>query len=844
MEPAAPGAAGRPGWRYYAILAAAMISTLAGHTVIEAQIEQRILRDATEEVEHALGHETTHIVDTLHDHMTRYETLSAIGDFVTVAIMSGETRTHEQGLERLRVIVGQPGNDVIQVGGIDSHGISLWSTEPSLAPGLDMSDREHYRAIAIDGRDSIFGRPVIGRATGRLTVQYAHATRDKGALLGVTVVSIDPHGLVDSLGASKSSTLLRKMGHAVLRTDGTLLGASSAPVPGANLRLDQIAAGASVIANVTEEGGRAFLVAAARARVGDLVVLASMPSAEITVLAEQSIRRAKLVGYLATATLLGAIALLGLLWRSHQRAQLARLQAVLSAEGFARLRELAENIREVVIVWRVSPDGARVFEYVSPQSSRELGIPAGELLGNPKLLQPHRDDAAKMRARMRGLLHGDPSGGLEYRIVLPDETVRWIDITSRPIGSVIEDGVVIRRFITCLHNVTEYRILQDRLRETTHRLEELTTESPCVLYQLEAAMVDGQFRITSVPYVSRSIVRQSGYTAEQLAEIGAMARMLPGDAFVARNEMLARAMREDEATLDYPMRRADGRLIWVRDMVRVSERRVGSCILTGFAIDITREKEFSDFLDEASKLASLGEMAAGIAHELHQPLAAISLNVELIGLELPDEPPRTARIRERLEKIMALVDRSANVIRHIREFSRSEMSDAAPVDVYNALEAVAEIMVERLRHNGCSLRIGDQLGGADGTPRVMGHAGPFEQVLINLIANSIDAYGSHPASGDVTQFIDIAVHADGDEIELTVADRAGGIPDSVMPRIFEPFFTTKDVSKGTGLGLSICRRIVNEMGGTIDAVNRDGGAVFTVRLPRAMPGEGGEGPPV
>ena len=115
---------------------------------------------------------------------------------------------------------------------------------------------------------------------------------------------------------------------------------------------------------------------------------------------------------------------------------------------------------------------------------------------------------------------------------------------------------------------------------------------------------------------------------------------------------------------------------------------------------------------------------------------------------------------------------------------------------------------------------------------VLGHIGPFEQVMINLIGNAVDAYSSQPAGDEAVRIIEIEVRVNLAEIEIAISDHAGGVPAVALPRIFEPFFTTKDVGKGTGLGLSICRRIVNEMGGRLDAANHDGGAVFTIRLPR------------
>jgi C4-dicarboxylate-specific signal transduction histidine kinase len=119
-------------------------------------------------------------------------------------------------------------------------------------------------------------------------------------------------------------------------------------------------------------------------------------------------------------------------------------------------------------------------------------------------------------------------------------------------------------------------------------------------------------------------------------------------------------------------------------------------------------------------------------------------------------------------------------------------------------------------------------------PEILAKAVPLEQVLLNLVVNACDASAmcvSRP--GADARLIRISAVTSGDRVSLAVCDHAGGIPPDVLPRIFEPFFTTKSVGLGTGLGLSISQRIIEEMGATLTAENRDGGACFTIDLPGA-----------
>ena len=654
---AAAGIPSSPGWRFYAWLSILGLCLIGGRLLVEQHARETILLATAETLEHTLSLEASHVADGLQDRLRHYEAMAAMGDFVTTASLSGNTQIYHSALARLTAIATQPDDDIVQVAAMDAKGIVLWGTEGGV--GIDLSDREHYQAVAIDGQERYFGRPVVGRVSGKRTMQYSRAMRENGKLVAITVVSVDPAVMVAALRSDLYGELEPSTHFHVLRSDGIPIGTSKGAPSLIGLPIDVIMRARSAVLRVVDIRSQPLLVAANYDAGNGLIVAATLAASQVERAAMPALTQARTITYIFTIGVVVLLLAAGLAWSVHLRGQRSKLMAAAAAAGFTRLRELAENTREVVIVWRVGPDNKRKFEYVSPQCMVELGVEAEELRRNPDLLKPHPDDRDLMRTRMRGLLLGEVSRDLEYRIILPGGSIRWIDITSRPIGTVVEDGTQFRRFITCMHNVTEYRLLQERLLNTNARLEQLTTDSPCVLYQLELTMQGGAVRVLSIPYVSRSIFRQSGFTPEQFVEPGSLHKLLSPEAVAARMDMLARAMRDEEATTDYPLRRADGRLIWVRDMVRVSERRVGSCFVTGFCIDVTREKQFSDVLDETSKLASLGEMAAGIAHELHQPLAAISLNVELIALDLPADAPRGARIHDRLGKIMALVDRSA-----------------------------------------------------------------------------------------------------------------------------------------------------------------------------------------
>lgn len=229
-------------------------------------------------------------------------------------------------------------------------------------------------------------------------------------------------------------------------------------------------------------------------------------------------------------------------------------------------------------------------------------------------------------------------------------------------------------------------------------------------------------------------------------------------------------------------------------------------------------------LIQTSKLAALGQMSAGMSHELNQPLAAIRSFADnartLIACERVDEA------NGNLTQISALTDRMARIIKNLRLFARKDTSLPVPVSLGEAIDEATALLQPRIAESGARIR-------KDVPPGALWvNAGPvrLQQVLTNLIGNALDA-----VNGCAAPEIHIAARARGESIELTVRDTGPGIPDEHLTSIFDPFFTTKEVNEGLGLGLSLSYGIVQSFDGSIRAANHpDGGAVFTVTLRRPL----------
>jgi signal transduction histidine kinase/Pyruvate/2-oxoacid:ferredoxin oxidoreductase delta subunit len=227
-------------------------------------------------------------------------------------------------------------------------------------------------------------------------------------------------------------------------------------------------------------------------------------------------------------------------------------------------------------------------------------------------------------------------------------------------------------------------------------------------------------------------------------------------------------------------------------------------------------------LIQAEKLASMGQMAAGIAHEINNPLGVVLMYSHLLKEELSD----ASKGREDVERIIAEAERTRSIVRGILNFAREEMVARAPTDI-NALVkgAVQEILAAS--PNG-KYRVEFRLDPSLGPQNVDG--GQLRQVFDNLLKNAVEAM---PGGGAIR----VTTEEGETEFTVIVSDTGPGIPEENLTRMFAPFFTTKKVGKGTGLGLSVCYGIVKMHGGTIQAENNaeGGGARFTVRIRHFAP---------
>jgi two-component system, NtrC family, sensor kinase len=248
-------------------------------------------------------------------------------------------------------------------------------------------------------------------------------------------------------------------------------------------------------------------------------------------------------------------------------------------------------------------------------------------------------------------------------------------------------------------------------------------------------------------------------------------------------------------------------------------------------IDHLREERMvmNEQVIEAGKLASLGELAAGIAHEINNPLAIMLEEGGWIDDLISEEPfcqgENYDEIKRALKQIRTQGDRCKEITHKLLSFARRTDPVARKIQVNELIEEIIGISEQRSKFS--SIKIIKHL--APDLPEVMASPSEMQQVFLNLLNNSIDAIDAAGGHGGT---IEITSRAEGNAVIIDVADTGQGIPEAILSRIFDPFFTTKPVGKGTGLGLSICLGIIKKIGGKLTVKSIVGeGTTFHIHLP-------------
>jgi PAS domain S-box-containing protein len=482
-----------------------------------------------------------------------------------------------------------------------------------------------------------------------------------------------------------------------------------------------------------------------------------------------------------------------------------------------RFTELFETLQEGIYI--TTPDGTILD--ANPALVRMLGFESKEELLKrtvPEILVDRTERKALVEQ-----VNGHPLiRGREITLVRKDGT----SIVCLNTAAAVRDssGQVIR-YQGAVMDITERREMERRLHQQQEFAHRLVDSFPDLILVLDAA--------SHYTFVSPRCEEVLGYSLQETQGMEFGGRTHPEDSpalMALYADVLAG--KQTFASLEVRVRHklGDWRRIRFNFSPLADEKgNIEGVVLSGR--DVTDLKRLEEQLIQAEKLAAMGQMLAGVAHELNNPLTAILGVTEL----LRERGPSDESSKRQLELTHRQARRAARIVQNLLEFSRPASPQKKLLDINNLIDRTLQLHEHSLRRNNIEVDFRPQTD----LPGIVGDANQLIQVFLNLVTNAEQAIREIRDSGR----LQIRLGRVGNRLSVAFQDDGVGVRPEALPRLFDPFYTTKRPGGGTGLGLSICMSIVQEHGGTIEAETLPaGGSAFTVYLP-AAPAQKPEAPP-
>jgi len=377
-------------------------------------------------------------------------------------------------------------------------------------------------------------------------------------------------------------------------------------------------------------------------------------------------------------------------------------------------------------------------------------------------------------------------------------------------------------FLEIARDITEKLALEKELRETKDYLENIVQSSVDGI-----VTTDPKGRIT---FMNRTFEEMVGRSRENLLGLHIHQFYLNG-LHEARKIMSILWQKGSLKNYEMVIVKKDG-TVPILTSASLLQDESGKIIGTlGIFKDLTEKKKLEEELNktqahliQAGKMRALGELVAGVAHELNNPLMAADTFLYVMREKLDKEDEN----QRRLELIQQCNDRIAKIINHLRDFSRQSKLAFRKIDINEPIENALMITGQQLLNHGIRL----MRNFSPNLPKIWGDKNQLEQVFLNLISNARDAMEKVERKRELAIATSLIHDNASDDVEVIVRDTGRGIPPEDMDKIFDPFFSTKEVGKGTGLGLSICYGIIEAHGGHIEVESKlDAGTTFRVFLP-------------
>jgi PAS domain S-box-containing protein len=451
------------------------------------------------------------------------------------------------------------------------------------------------------------------------------------------------------------------------------------------------------------------------------------------------------------------------------------------------------------------------------QSEKITGFSKAEVIGRNLVANFITDDyKVSVGEVLASALKGDETANYEF--LLFNKSGARVDVLLNSTTRRDATGKIVGVFGVG-QDITELNRIRKEQESVANDLTQLIDTANAPIFGIDAAGLVNEW--------NQRAELLTGFGKADVMGKDLVAGFITDDYKASVKEVLDKALKgEESANYEFPLFTKSGDRVDVLLNSTSRQDANGDIVgVVGVGQDITELKFTQAQVIQTSKLATLGEMATSVAHELNQPLNVIRMAAGNSRRKISKGTADSEYLNDKLERIENQTARAAAIIDHMRMFGRKAEEKPGLIDLREVVKNALDLMGEQLRLAGIEI----VAKFPEDCSSVSGHTIQIEQVVLNLLTNARDAMAERDGKTKIT----LRVFEDENGVHVTSQDTGGGVPEKVLPRIFEPFYTTKEMGKGTGLGLSVSYGIIREMNGTIIAENIEDGARSTITLPAA-----------
>jgi len=457
-----------------------------------------------------------------------------------------------------------------------------------------------------------------------------------------------------------------------------------------------------------------------------------------------------------------------------------------------------------------SDTGESHWLYASDCALELISLTAKEFVGS-RVIPSHFGHIPFVPSSVRGPSSGSIAYVASGNLVRSNATevpIDWITIESEP-----------QLLVHWLIRTDRYRFVSTKLSGSFGNFRQLVQRAPDgIVILIERRVVHANHAAAKLCGLD-STRRLEGATLERFVS--------PNDLAVANAAVEAVFCGEKlNSPLELRFMHESGQNIPVETLLVRADWGVKPAVVI-VARDVSGRRQVQSQSIKMDRLSAVGTLAAGVAHEINNPLAYVLLNLQYLIRELPKleaSGDRVGQLLERLREARHGAERVSSIVRDLRTFSRTDEEEAGTVEIRRVLLSAIKVARSQLMDRGQIIEILDEV------PMVRGNASRLEQVFLNLLINAIQALSATKPEENLVRIR--VTRSDEAWVLVEISDTGVGIASELLDRVFDPFFTTKPVGLGTGLGLPICHSIITKMGGTIGVSSQVGkGTTFHVGLP-------------